>query len=336
MKNYCGIDLHSDNNVVCVIDDNDKRLFEKRLHNDLSEVLTALAAFKDDLKAVAIESTFNWYWLVDGLKTSGFDVMLVNTAKVVQYEGLKNTNDRYDAFHLAHLMRLGILPTGYIYPKASRGLRDLIRKRMQLVQDRTRHLVRFGSMIQMHTGLSLKAYQIKAKKFILPIIGDTNVQLALQCHLNLIHSLELQINTIERSVLAQVKPNNLFNLIKSVPGIGDILGQAILMETGEIERFKGPDNFASYSRCVQSKRTSNGKKKGENNRKNGNKYLAWAFIEAANFAVRRSPKAKAFYQRKLKKTNCIVARKALAHKLARACYWMMKRQVKFDENLAFA
>jgi len=335
MTMYCGIDLHSNNNVICVIDDADHRVCEKKCSNELHEVIAVLSQFKFELKAVAIESTFNWYWLVDGLMAEGFQVELVNTAKVVQYEGLKNTNDRYDAYHLAHLMRLGILPTGYIYPKPYRGLRDLVRKRMQLVQDRTSQIIRFGSMIQMHTGHSLASHHIKTKKFILPVIGDTNVQLALQCHLNLIQSLTLQIKAIERSVLTQLAPHDSFELLKSVPGIGDILGQAILLETGEVDRFQGPGNFASYCRCVESKRTSNGKKKGENNRKNGNKYLAWAFIEAANFAIRLSPKAKAFYQRKQSKTNVIVARKALAHKLSRACYWIMKREVPFDESLIF-
>jgi transposase len=123
--------------------------------------------------------------------------------------------------------------------------------------------------------------------------------------------------------------------LKTSPGIGDILALTIVLETGDIGRFKGPGNYASYCRCVDSRRESNGKKKGENNRKNGNRYLAWAFIEAANFAIRRSESAKRYYQKKAQQTNEIVARKALAHKLARACYWMMKKRVSFEETLIF-
>ena len=145
MTLYCGIDLHSNNHVICVIDDEDHRVLEKKLGNDIQLAIEALSDFRKQLKAVAIESTYNWYWLADGLMAAGFRVELVNTARVVQYSGLKRTNDRYDAFHLAHLVRLGILPTGYIYPQAERGLRDLLRKRIQLVQDRTRHLLRFQS-----------------------------------------------------------------------------------------------------------------------------------------------------------------------------------------------
>jgi len=335
MTLYCGIDLHSNNHVLCVIDDKDRRLLETKLNNKVQLTIAALAPYRHRLQAAAIESTFNWYWLADGLMEAGFQVELVNTAKVVQYSGLKRTNDRYDAFHLAHLMRLDILPTGYIYPKAERGLRDLLRKRIQLVQDRTRHLLRFQSQVQMHTGTTLPAYRIKTQKFQLPAIGDANVQLALQSQLVLIRALSAQIKQLEKSILSQVEPVASFDWLKTVPGIGDILAEAILLETGDITRFKGPGNFASYCRCVDSRRESNGKKKGENNRKNGNRYLAWAFIEAANFAVRYSDKAKRFYLKKEKATNSIIARKALAHKLARSCYWVMRNQEAFNQDRVF-
>lgn len=188
----------------------------------------------------------------------------------------------------------------------------------------------------MHTGQTLRADRIKAKKFQVPIIGDANVQLALQSHLSMIRAVSTQISVLEKTILAQVKPAPKFNRLKTASGIGDILAETIVLETGDITRFKGPGNFASYCRCVDSRRESNGKKKGENNRKNGNRYLAWAFIEAATFAIRHSDKAKRFYLKKAKATNPIVARKALAHKLARACYWVMRNQEDFNEDLVFA
>jgi len=335
MPLYCGIDLHSNNHVICVIDDKDKRIFEQKLGNHAELTIDALKKYKKRLKAIAVESTFNWYWLVDALMAAGFKVELVNTAKIVQYSGLKRTNDRYDAFHLAHIMRLGILPTGYIYPKAERGLRDLLRKRIQLVQDRSSHIIRYKSQIQMHTGKTIRADFIKAKKYQPPVIGDDNIQLALQSHIVMIKALSTQIALLEKSILTQVEPNPVFSYLKTTPGIGDILAEAILLETGDISRFKGPGNFASYCRCVDSRRESNGKKKGENNRKNGNKYLAWAFIEAANFAIRHSEKANRFYEKKKQATNMIVARKALAHKIARASYWVMRNQQDFNEDLVF-
>ena len=336
MTLYCGIDLHSNNHVICVIDDNDKRVFETKLDNYPELTLNTLKKYKKRLKGIAIESTFNWYWLADALMAAGYCVDLVNTAKVIQYSGLKCTNDRYDAFHLAHLMRLNILPTGYIYPKAERGLRDLMRKRMQLVQDRSSQIIRLKSQVQMHTGQTIETNKIKTNKFQLPIVGDHNVQLALQSHLILIRALSAQISSVEKSIVKQLIDSPIFRLLKTVHGIGDILAQTILLETGDITRFKKPGNYASYCRCVDSRRESNGKKKGENNRKNGNRFLAWAFIEAANFAIQHSQKAKRFYQKKCKSTNTIVARKALAHKLARACYWIMKKEEPFNENLLFS
>ncbi len=335
MTLYCGIDLHSNNSVICIIDDKDKRLFEKKLDNLPDLIVHNLSKYKKRLKAVAIESTFNWYWLADALMDAGFKVELVNTAKIVQYNGLKRTNDRYDAFHLAHVMRLGILPTGYIYPKQDRGLRDLLRKRMQLVQERSSHLIRVKSQIQMHSGEIIRSDKIKTKRFILPVVGDMNVQLALQSNLSMVRVLATQIKTLEKSILAQIEPIPAFDFLRTAPGIGEILAETILLETGEISRFNAPGNFASYCRCVDSRRESNGKKKGENNRKNGNRYLAWAFIEAANFAIQHSKKANRFYQRKMQATNSIVARKALAHKIARACYWIMKKQEPYNEALIF-
>lgn len=336
MSLYCGIDLHSNNSVICVINEEDKRLKEVKVDNNSELVIKALSRYKKRLKAVAIESTFNWYWLADELMDAGFKVLLVNTAKVVQYNGLKRTDDRYDAFHLAHLMRLGILPTGYIYPKEERSLRDLLRKRMQLVQDRSRDIIRLKSFIQRHTGKTIRADKVKAKGFVAPAIGDGNTQLNMQATVQLVRAITQQIKLLERTIADQLNTSDGLTNLKTVPGIGDILGETILLEVGDIMRFNGPGNFASYSRCVDSRRMSNGKPKGQNNRKNGNRYLAWAFIEAANFSIRRSQKAKAFYQRKVRETNSIVARKALAHKLARACYWILRNGVAYDESKLFA
>jgi len=145
MSHYCGIDLHSNNHFVVVIDADDKRVLEKRLNNDLSLTLEVLSPYRESLQGIAVESTFNWYWLVDGLQERGYDVRLVNTLAVKQYDGLKYSDDRHDAFHLAHLMRLGILPTGYVYPKAQRAVRDLLRRRLFLVRAAMPALVRRSS-----------------------------------------------------------------------------------------------------------------------------------------------------------------------------------------------
>lgn len=336
-KLYCGIDLHSNNHYVSIIDQDDNRLKEKRLSNDLSKILTLLEPYQSNLQGIAIESTFNWYWLVDGLMEAGYPVSLVNTCAVRQYEGLKHTDDRYDAYWLAHLMRLGILPTGYIYPKRQRGLRDLLRKRMQLVQCRTSHVISAQAQYWRSTGLRLKSPDIKrCPDDLLSDITDANLLLSIQSNLNVIQLLNTQIETIENTVQTQCKNIPAYQQLKTVFGIGEILSQTIILETGDIRRFNKVGDYTSYCRCVDSKKTSNGKNKGAGNKKSGNKYLAWAYMEAANFAIRFYEPARKFYQRKLAKRNGIVARKALAHKLARASYYVIRDGAPFRSNQLFS
>ncbi|UUZ48651.1 IS110 family transposase [Massilia sp. B-10] len=146
MSKYSGIDLHSNNCVVVVSDDDDKVFCERRVPNDLSKVVALLDPYRSELVSVAVESTFNWYWLVDGLRAAGFDVKLVNTAAIAQYSGLKYSGDEHDARHLAHLLRLNLLKFGYAFEPEWRAVRDLARKRQQLVRTRTTHVLAFQSI----------------------------------------------------------------------------------------------------------------------------------------------------------------------------------------------
>ena len=338
MKLYCGIDLHSNNSVVVILDEADKVVYQKKLNNDLTSILEQLSIYKDKITAIAIESTFNWYWLVDGLMEAGYTVKLVNTAAVQTYSGLKHTDDKDDARWLAHLLRLEILPTGFIYPKEERAVRDLLRKRSQLVRQSTTNILSLQNILARNTAQSLSSYKIKklddehAEK----LLNDPNTTLALKCNLNVIRCLQSTIAEIETTVLQQARIRAEFKQLLTVSGIGEILGLTIMLESGDMSRFPKVGNFSSYCRCVKSERLSNGKKKGEGNRKSGNKYLAWAFIEAANFAIRYNDKVKAFYQKKKAKTNGIIATKAVANKLARACYHVLKDQVSFDVNKSFS
>jgi transposase len=158
----------------------------------------------------------------------------------------------------------------------------------------------------------------------------------MQANVAVIGTLTAQIDVLEKRLRVCVKPRPGYALLGSVPGIGQTLATVILLETGPIERFDAVGNFASYARCVDSVHTSNHKKKGAGNTKNGNKYLAWAFVESAHGAIRFCPQAKRFYERKKAKTNTAVATKALAHKLARACYHILKEGTPFDVTRCFA
>jgi transposase len=334
MTLYCGIDLHSNNHVVVVIDAEDRRIVEKRLPNELSSTLKLLEPYRKRLAGVVVESTFNWYWLVDGLMEAGFNVKLANTAAIKQYEGLKHTEDHYDAFFLAHLLRLGILPTGYIYPKDTRLVRDLMRQRMSLVRTASRQLISTQSLIWRATGVRVSSNQLRRADVVLPPL-EGPVQLAAQSHLVIYHALQTEIHRLEQAVLTATRLKPEFEVLKTIRGVGPVLGLTIMLETGDIQRFAKVGNYSSYSRCVKAERLSNGKRKGAGNAKAGNKYLSWAFSEAAHFAVRYEPLAKRFYERKKARTNGIVAIRATAHKLARAAYYMLKDQEAFDAKRLF-
>lgn len=337
MTLYCGIDLHSTNNFISVLNENDKPLFEKRMPNDLERVLLALAPYQDELQGVVVESTYNWYWLVDGLMEAGFNVHLANTIAMRQYDGIKYTDDLSDARFLAHLLRLGILPEGYIYPKEERAVRDLLRKRLNLVQQRVMQHLSLQSHIARHTGERLSAVKIKqlTTEGLKKLLSEPHVLLAAEANLFVMQSLTETIEKIEQSVLKQCRNQSSFKLLKSIPGVGPILGMTIMLETGTIARFPNAGHFASYCRCVKSEKLSNGKRKGSGNRKNGNKYLSWAFLEAAVKAARFDPKIKACYQRKMAKSHRFVAVKAVANKLAKASYYILRDQVIFDVNRSF-
>lgn len=335
---YCGIDLHSNNSVVSVLDEQDHVVAEKRLPNDLEKIIGLIKPWQSELAGVVVESTFNWYWLVDGLKDAGFTVHLAHTTAIKKYDGLKHSGDEADARYLAHLLRLGILPTGTILEPEHRAVRDLARKRMQLVRSRTAHILAVENITARQNGSRITSNQVKQLTAesvdAMPLAAD--VALAVKTNVAVITTLSEQIDLLEKRLLADMKARSDYTLLTSVPGIGKVLATTILLETGPIDRFKAAGNFASYARCVDSAHTSNGKKKGAGNTKNGNKYLAWAFVEAAVYAMRFNAEAKRFYDRKKAKTNNVVAIKALAHKLARACYHMLKEGRPFDVTRCFA
>jgi len=332
MTLYCGIDLHSNNHVVVLSDGDGKEVYRKRLPNDLKITLEALEPYQPQIEGVAVESTYNWYWLVDGLMDNGYRVHLVNTAAVQQYQGLKYSDDNTDARWLSNLLRLGILPEGYIFPREERAVRDLSRKRIQLVQMRTANILSIQNIAARNRGSSLSANRVKTllPEDIEELFSLSQVALAVDSSRTIVQALEEQVIRLEKAMLEHAKIRPEFHRLLTAPGIGRVLALTILLETGDIRRFAGPGNYASYCRCVRSDRVSNGKSKGKGNTKNGNKYLAWAYLEAANFAIRYDERVKRYYQRKLAKSRVVVAKKTIAHKMARACYYVMRDQVDFD------
>ena len=339
MSLYGGIDLHANNSVVVLINEQDEVIYQKRLPNDLSTLLEQLAPYHAELKGLVVESTYNWYWLVDGLMETSYRVHLANPAAIQQYNGLKYTDDRSDARWLAHLLRLGVLPEGYIYPKADRAVRDLLRKRAHVVRQHTANVLSVHNILARNTGIRFSGKRIHelTQQALTTLLPDETQVLAVTSSLVVLDCLKRQIKTLERTVHKHLHHTPSYEQLLTVQGIGTILAQTITLETGAISRFPTVGNYASYCRCVDSTKISNGKRKGTGNVKNGHPYLAWAYMEAAQFAMRFQPEAQRFYQRKLAKSrnNTILARKAVAHKLSRACYYSMRDLVPYEATKAF-
>jgi transposase len=332
-----GIDLHSNNLMIAIVDQDGRRLRHKKTDCNLQQVVDFLSPMKKQIKSIAVESTYNWYWLVDGLGALSYPVVLANPAKIDQYRGIKHADDKNDAYFLAELQRLNILPTGYIYDPQLRPVRDLLRRRMLLVHQRTALMLSFKSLYVRTSGAQMTLSRLKglSAEECQGLYEHPANQFIARVQKEHIEQLTQSIEKIEKVVLQCARELPYYKKLNTVPGIGKILGMTITMEVGEIGRFKTAGDFASYCRTVDSKRTSNDKIKGDNNGKCGNKYLAWAFVEAANFARRFDERSRKWFDRKAAKTSTVIATKALACKLAKAAWHVMAQNVDYDPKRVF-
>lgn len=339
MSLYAAFDLHAKSNHLGIIDESGKRVLMKKLPNEPFFIVSVLKPYRKHLSGIVVESTYNWYWLVDLLMDGGYEVHLANPSGIQKYKGLKHSDDAHDAFWLAEQLRLGILPEGYIYPQQERPIRDLLRKRAHLMKLRTSLIVSLQNIISRNVGFKVRTNDIKSlREDRISALLQYNEDLALVAESSKasIDFLTRQVQRIEKAVENKVQIKESYRYLLSMPGVGKILGLTIMLETGPINRFAKVGNYVSYCRKVTTRWSSNGKSKGKGNKKNGNKYLAWAFSEAAELARRYDDHARNYYHRKKQKSHFMVAHNALAHKLARAAYFIMKNQVPFMPDKLFA
>lgn len=337
---YVGIDLHSNNNVVAIMDQEGRRVRTQRLNNQLPEVLKLLKCYAERVVGIVVESTYNGYWLIDGLQDAGFRVHLAHSPGVAKHRDTKHANDETDALLLAELLRQGRLPEGYMYPREQRGLRDLLRRRMLLVQNQTSLLLSLQSLMLRECCMPLTGNDLKRmpEEDLLRFVTDPYVQIQVRSLYGGLRAMQAAVAQIETQTAACRKEDRIVLRLMSIPGVGLVLASIIRMEMGDVSRFAGVGDFVSYCRLAPSAHYSNGHKKGEGNRKCGNRYLAWAFLEAAQFCRRYCPEARRYYERKKRGTRAFataVASKALASKLARSAYVMLRHEQDFDPARAF-
>ncbi len=327
---YAGADLHGSNVVLSICDGNGTRMMEQRVQAKLGSVLTALEPYREQLKELSVESTYNWYWFVDGLSDADVPVVMASPSRLVSYNGVKETNDFTDARWLAELSRLGVVPQSYVYPRGPRAIRDVLRRRRFLVRQNTAGLNSLAAWRARH---AIPPSESGSIQDVAKLGLDPFVCLEAQILLKAIDQQRHLIKRIERNVLEVIKPFRGYEQLLQIHGIGTILAMTIYLETGELSRFASSANYASYCRTVRSRRTSNTKSKGRNNARNGNPHLGWAFSEAATFAIRYDERAKRWFERKRKRTNAPVAYKSLASKLSKAAWHVMHGDVYEPERL---
>jgi transposase len=340
MRFYCGLDLSARSCQVCVIDDNMSVQVQKKVRNDLQLIIDLIKPYKKKLACV-VESTFNWYWLVDGLQEAGFDVCLAHTLGLSMITGAKVKTDPRDALALAKLLRAGMIPKAYIYPKESRPVRDLVRRRMRVVNMRAteymslrRHFYQQGTLEHSRNDIKLVL-----EEDIQELFQNPWMRLHASHELARIRLYTTQIREMERAVFQTVKESEEYKRLLGVTGIGKILAITIFYEIGEIKRFPNADKFSSSCRVIPGVAQSGTSVKRGRGSKQGNRYLKWAFCQAATYAVRSNEKIRRYYQRQLRrhrgKGEKLIANNIVAHKLAQAVFHMLRDGTNYTEEILF-
>jgi transposase len=337
---YCGIDLSARDSHLCVVDESLSIHLQQKVANELTGIACLLEQFKPDLKIV-VESTFNWYWLVDGLQRLGFDVSLAHTLGLAMITKAKVKTDRRDAFSLAKLLRAGVIPKAYIYPASTRPVRDLLRRRQKVVSMRAEEygslrqlLLREGYLSSSRNEIKLAEEEDLREWFTHPLVVMSGSQ-----QLERITLLSRQIQELEQQIFDLTRDKADYKRLLKIAGIGRILALTILYEVGEISRFQSVRQFSSYCRLVPGVAQSGSVSRRGRSSKQGNHYLKSAFNQAAVVAVRSYARIRRCYERHLAMhrggARKLVAYNVIAHKLAQAAYFVLKRGEDYREEMLF-
>jgi transposase len=331
---YCGIDLHARSMYVHVLDAKGKTRFEDDLPADPNEFLHAIKPFRKNI-VVGCECMFAWYWVADLCEDQRLPFVLGHALAMKHIHGGKNKNDRLDAGKLAALLRGGMFPMAYVYPKAKRQSRDLLRRRSSFVRQRAQliaHIVNTNSQFNLPPFPKKLTYAGNRSEEIAKRFSDPSTKLMIQSDLTLIDNYDTQIAALELHLTRSAKVDDpvTFQFLRTVPGIGPILGLTLLYEIDNIGRFPEAGNFLSYSRLVRGTHESAGKIKGFGGRKLGNGHLKWAFSEAACLMKRCCPAVRSWCQRQEKKRGKRVTMAILEAKIGRTVYHLWRKQVAFD------
>lgn len=332
---YCGIDLHTKNMYVCILNQEGKTLYHYNLPTQPDSLFTVIQPYLPNL-VIAVECIFTWYWIADFCAQHHITFVLGHALYMKAIHGAKTKNDRIDSQKIALLLRAGMIPMAYVYPAGMRSNRDLLRRRMYFVYKRSELLSHIqNTKSQYNLPDFEKRLDRHSNRMAIPEhFNDPSVKKSMELNLSLLDTYEVLLKDVELFLVhhAQVQdPHNLC-LLKTIPGVGKILALVMLYEIHDINRFPTVQNFVSYARLIRPKKESSGKITGTANRKMGNAYLRWAFGEAATLMLREREDVKAYHHKLKNKHGKAKAMAILSHRIGRAVYFMLKNQRAFDVN----
>ena len=330
---YCGVDLHARTMYVCIVNQADEILYHKEIPTKAELFLEKLAPYRKDV-VVSVECIFTWYWLADLCAEQKIPFVLGHALYMKAIHGSKTKNDRIDSKKIAKLLRAGMIPMAYVYPRPMRSTRDLLRRRMHFVRDRADLLTHIQQTNYQYNlpniGKSLKYKGNRegvAERF-----DDESARKTVETDLELIAYYDTMIRKLEWHLVRSAKEHDpqALHILQTIPGIGKILSLVILYEIQDIERFPKVQDFTSYARLIRPKKTSAGKNYGSGNGRIGNSYLKWAFSEAVVLFLRETREVQPYIRRMERKYGKDKAKGIVAHRLGRTVYYMLKNKQVFD------
>jgi len=338
-KFYCGIDLHARKMYVCIIDEQGKIKVHQNLKTDPELLFDIIFPFLEDL-VICVECMFSWYWIADFCTEHKIPFVLGHALYMKAIHGGKTKNDKIDSYKIAKLLRGGNLPMAYPYPAKMRATRDLLRRRT--------YMVRQCSLLVGHVQNTKTQYNLPDFKKnltrksnhdgVAEHFEDPAVRLTIEADLAMVEAFNKLLRPLDwqlEKFAGQHDPNKIC-LLRTIPGVGQVLALVILYEVHDIKRFNSVQRFCSYSRLIRPDKESDGKWAGKSNKKIGNAHLKWAIRTAAMISLRESEKAKKYVEKLTRKHNKGKALGIYTHKLGRAIYFMLKNKKAFDMKLFFS